>query len=156
MLVWETQQQTRKPILVDFLSNMNMESYWEKVSFSSIRTNSASFIDETIHILHQHELARTECSSLRRKQLVEESCAVIDFLLTAIYTQPLLASILLKPDSLDRVKNKRSTDLQIRIRKFFEADEHLRDPRLCNKYLNLIVEIFAREQVYQSFCMDFR
>jgi len=72
--------------LVDFLSNMNMENYWEKLNYSSGNTHLASFISEMFNILKKNEVFSGRQIDLFNKALSDDSSAVIDFMLTSLYT----------------------------------------------------------------------
>lgn len=108
-----------------------MENYWEKLNYSAINTHLTSFILEMFNILKLNEYDSNFDSEILRKGLSDNSCAVIDFMLTALYTQPLFMNLILKPDNLNR--KKKDNDLKIRFKRFFESSTCQFDMRLLNK-----------------------
>lgn len=65
---------------------MNMENYWEKLNYNSMNSHLSSFILEMFNILKQNEYDESNRGELYRKGLSDDSCAVIDFMLAALYT----------------------------------------------------------------------
>lgn len=112
-----------------------MENYWEKLSYSATNTHLTNFIAEMFNILKLNEYDSNFDSEVYKKNLSDNSCAVIDFMLTALYTQPLFMNLILKPDNLQRNNKKKDNDLKIRFKKFFESTTCNYDMLLLNKVI---------------------
>lgn len=63
-----------------------MENYWEKLNYSSSNSHMTNFVGELFNILKKNEIDSFRKTDLYNKSISDDSCAAIDFMLTALYT----------------------------------------------------------------------